>query len=62
MAILGKDRQDEWEAIYEGVEGLSMLYEADPETRRRVEDAVRAFVHGAKKVPGVTIGFGDMKF
>ena len=33
MAILGKDRQDEWEAIYEGVEGLSMLYEADPESR-----------------------------
>ena len=33
MAILGKDRWDEWEAIYEGIDGLLMLYEADPESR-----------------------------
>jgi eukaryotic-like serine/threonine-protein kinase len=41
---------------------LTILYQADPETGRRVEDAVRAFVNGAKKVPGVTIGFGDTTF
>lgn len=33
MAILGKDRWDEWESIYEGVEGLIALYEADPASR-----------------------------
>lgn len=41
---------------------LTIVYENDPETRRRVEEAVRAFVHGARRVPGVTIGFGDMRF
>jgi len=41
---------------------LTIIYENEAETRRRVEDAVRAFVTGAKKVPGVEIGFGDMHF
>ncbi len=33
MAILGKDRCDDWEAIYEGLDGLLALYEADPASR-----------------------------
>ena len=31
MAIAGKDRQDDWEVVYEGASGLMELYEADPE-------------------------------
>ena len=41
---------------------LTIIYENDQDTRQRVEDAVRAFVRGARKVPGVTIGYGDIQF
>jgi len=33
MAILGKDRWDDLEAIYEGITGMKEIYEADPESR-----------------------------
>ena len=33
MAILGKDRWDDLEAIYEGITGLKELYQEDPESR-----------------------------
>lgn len=41
---------------------LTIIFDSDPQTKQRVEDAVRAFVNGARRVPGVTIGFGDMRF
>jgi len=44
MAILGKDRWDEWESIYEGVDGLITLYEEDPESR-----GLNAYFKGFKK-------------
>jgi benzoyl-CoA reductase/2-hydroxyglutaryl-CoA dehydratase subunit BcrC/BadD/HgdB len=44
MAISGKDRWDEWEAIYEGVGGLLSLYEADPESRGLI-----AYFNGFKR-------------
>jgi hypothetical protein len=33
MAILGKDRKDDWEVVYEGAIGLEELYEADPDSK-----------------------------
>jgi hypothetical protein len=33
MAILGKERKEDWEVVYEGVTGLIELYEEDPESR-----------------------------
>lgn len=44
MTILGKDRWDEWEAIYEGVDGLITLYEEDPESR-----GLNAYFKGFRK-------------
>lgn len=41
---------------------LTIVYENTPEIRQRVETAVRTFVQGARTVPGVTVGFGDMRF
>jgi hypothetical protein len=33
MAILGKERQADWEVVYEGANGLLDLYEEDPESK-----------------------------
>jgi len=33
MAILGRDRRDDWETVYEGATGLIDLYEEDPESK-----------------------------
>ena len=44
MTIAGKTRFDEWEAIYEGIEGVSALYEDDPESR-----GINAYFQGFKK-------------
>ena len=43
MAILGKDRWDDWEAIYEGIDGLTALYEEDSESR-----GLNAYLKGFK--------------
>jgi benzoyl-CoA reductase/2-hydroxyglutaryl-CoA dehydratase subunit BcrC/BadD/HgdB len=56
MAILGKERWEDWEVIYEGISGLSLLYEGDPASRGMnaylkafkglVEDIFRAIDEG----------------
>lgn len=33
MSILGKERQVDWEVVYEGANGLLDLYEKDPESK-----------------------------
>jgi len=33
MAILGKERQEDWEVVYEGVNGLMELYTEDPDSK-----------------------------
>jgi benzoyl-CoA reductase/2-hydroxyglutaryl-CoA dehydratase subunit BcrC/BadD/HgdB len=44
MTICGKERWEEWEAIFEGIEGLIALYEEDPESR-----GLNAYFQGFKK-------------
>ena len=56
MAILGKERKEDWEVIYEGATGLIDLYEEDPESkgmngivrgfRRFMEDLFQAIDEG----------------
>ena len=33
MSILGKERQVDWEVVYEGANGLLDLYKEDPESK-----------------------------
>jgi len=33
MAILGKERQEDWEVVYQGATGMLELYEEDPESK-----------------------------
>ena len=56
MAILGKERQEDWEVVYEGATGLIDLYQEDPESkgmnaiaggfRRFMEDLFQAIDDG----------------
>ena len=43
MTILGKERQEEWEVLYEGATGLVELYEDDPESKG-MNAVVKGFV------------------
>lgn len=44
MAILGKQRKEDWEVVYEGAVGLIELYEEDPESK-----GMNAIIKGFRK-------------
>jgi len=48
MSILGKERKEDWEAVYEGATGLADLYEEDPESKgmNAVVGGFRLFMEG----------------
>jgi len=53
---------DQFDAARFNAKNLTIIYGNDADTGRRVEEAVRRFVQGARKVPGVSIAFGNLKF